>query len=51
MNAGAYGGEMKDIVIKTKYMTYDGKIKTISLKEHDFEYRNSIQGSVLQCLQ
>ena len=29
MNAGAYGGEMKDIVVKTKYITLDGKIKTI----------------------
>lgn len=42
MNAGAYGKEMKDIVLKTRYMTYDGKIKTLDLKEHNFEYRNSI---------
>ena len=42
MNAGAYGGEMKDIVVKTKYMTYDGKVKTIDLDEHEFEYRNSV---------
>ena len=42
MNAGAYGSEMKDIVVKTRYMTYDGKIKTLDLEEHEFEYRNSI---------
>lgn len=42
MNAGAYGKEMKDIVIKTRYMTYDGKVKTLNLEEHEFEYRNSI---------
>lgn len=42
MNAGAYGKEMKDIVLKTRYMTYDGKIKTLDLKDHNFEYRNSI---------
>lgn len=42
MNAGAHGKEMKDIVVKTKYMTYDGKIKTISLDKHEFEYRNSV---------
>lgn len=42
MNAGAYGKEMKDIVVKTRYMTYDGKIKTLSLDEHKFEYRKSI---------
>ena len=42
MNAGAYGGEMKDVVVKTKYMTYDGKVKTLNLDEHEFEYRKSI---------
>ena len=42
MNAGAYGNEMKDIVVKSRYMTLDGKIKTLNLKEHKFVYRNSI---------
>lgn len=42
MNAGAYGSEMKDIVVKTRYMTYDGKIKTLDLDEHKFAYRSSI---------
>lgn len=42
MNAGAYGSEMKDIVVKTRYMTYDGKIKTLDLDGHEFVYRNSI---------
>lgn len=42
MNAGAYGSEMKDIVVKTKVMSYDGKIKTVTLEEHNFSYRNSI---------
>lgn len=42
MNAGAYGKEMKDIVITTKYMNYEGKIKKLNLKEHEFEYRNSV---------
>jgi UDP-N-acetylmuramate dehydrogenase len=46
MNAGAYGFEMKDIVQKTRYMTYDGKIKTLNLKDHKFEYRNSIFSSL-----
>ena len=32
MNAGAYGSEMKDLVIKTRYLTYDGKIKTYNNK-------------------
>lgn len=42
MNAGAYGSEMKDVTVKTRIMTYDGKIKILDLKEHEFEYRNSI---------
>lgn len=42
MNAGAYGKEIKDVVIKSRYMTYDGKIKTLNSEEHKFEYRNSI---------
>ncbi len=42
MNAGAHGKEMKDIVISTKYMDYEGNIYTIENKEHEFRYRNSI---------
>lgn len=43
MNAGAYGGEIKDIVLKTKYIDLDAvEIKTIEKKEHKFEYRKSI---------
>ncbi len=42
MNAGAYGYEMKDVVFKSRYMTYDGKIKVIDLNSHEFSYRNSI---------
>lgn len=42
MNAGAYGNEMKDIVVKTKVMTYDGKMKTMTAEEQKFSYRNSI---------
>lgn len=42
MNAGAYGTEMKDIVVKTKAMTYDGKIKNFNLEEQKFSYRESI---------
>lgn len=40
MNAGAYGGEMKDLVIETTYITRTGEIKTIT--EHGFSYRKSI---------
>ena len=40
MNAGAYGGEMKDIVVKTKVI-HNGKIETISNNDSDFGYRKS----------
>lgn len=41
MNAGAYGGEMKDVVIKTEYMDYSGNIFALSADEHEFGYRHS----------
>lgn len=45
MNAGAYGREMKDIVVSTTYMDKLGNIFEINNKEHRFEYRKSIFNS------
>ena len=42
MNAGAYGKEMKDIIISTKCMYLDGNIFELSNKEQQFGYRDSI---------
>jgi len=42
MNAGAYGGEMKDVVISTTYLDENMTIKTIDNKDHIFKYRNSV---------
>lgn len=43
MNAGAYGGEFKDIVEETVYLDLeDNKIKVLSNEQHNFSYRNSI---------
>ena len=42
MNAGAYGGEMKDIVISTKYIDRNGNIHKIKNEEHEFDYRYSM---------
>lgn len=42
MNAGAYGSEMKNIVVSTKYMDLNGNIKELDLEEQEFSYRNSI---------
>ena len=39
MNAGAYGSEMKEIVLETEVIDAEGQIKTLT--EHDFAYRRS----------
>lgn len=39
MNAGAYGGEMKDIVLETEAVDLKGNIQVI--KNHEFGYRSS----------
>lgn len=41
MNAGAYGGEFKDIVISTKCIDITGNIIDLTNKEQDFSYRHS----------
>lgn len=41
MNAGAYGGEMKDIVSSVRAIDRDLNIIDISNEEMDFKYRNS----------
>ncbi len=42
MNAGAYGGELKDIITDVTYIDKNGKIKTSPNSELDFGYRHSI---------
>lgn len=42
MNAGAYGGEMKSILICAEVLTKKGEVKTISVEELQFSYRNSL---------
>ena len=41
MNAGAYGGEMKDIVGQVTVLTEDGKERTLTPAAMDFGYRKS----------
>lgn len=41
MNAGAYGGEMKDIIRSVTVMTDDGTIRDLSAAEMKFGYRTS----------
>lgn len=42
MNAGAYDGEIKDVVISTEYIDKNGEIHTVNGVEHDFSYRHSM---------
>ena len=42
MNAGAYGGEMKQVVKNVRLMDRDGNIFELSNEEMKFEYRRSI---------
>lgn len=42
MNAGAYGGEMKDCIVSVDYITPKGEIGTYSLDDLKLGYRTSI---------
>ncbi len=41
MNAGAYGGEMKDVVTEVTCITHDGEIRIYTNDSLDFGYRSS----------
>lgn len=42
MNAGAYGGEMAQVVVKTQALLPDGSLCDIEGEAHDFSYRHSV---------
>ena len=41
MNAGAYGGEMKQVALETTVLTMDGEERTLFGEEQGFSYRTS----------
>lgn len=41
MNAGAYGGEMKDVTVRTEYLDGELRKQTAVGAAHDFSYRHS----------
>lgn len=49
MNAGAYGGEMKDVIISCKYID-NGEIKEIPLSEMNLSYRHSLFSEKGYCI-
>ncbi len=42
MNAGAYGGEMKDVLLNVTHLTPAGEVVTVPVCELDLGYRHSI---------
>ena len=42
MNAGAYGGEIKDVIFSCKVVTREGEVLTLSKDELELGYRKSI---------
>ncbi len=50
MNAGAYGGEMKDVIVYCEHLDYDGKLHTINNDELSFSYRHSFYTGKQLCI-
>lgn len=42
MNAGAYGGEMKDVLVRVEVLTEDGEILSIPAEKLELGYRTSL---------
>lgn len=42
MNAGAYGGEVKDCLVAARVLTQEGEVKELSAEELELSYRHSI---------
>lgn len=42
MNAGAYGGEMKDVIVRVNHIDKNGNIGSFCGDELDFSYRHSV---------
>lgn len=50
MNAGAYGGQMADVVASTRYLDGGGQIREISGAAHQFGYRRSFFSAHPECV-
>ncbi len=42
MNAGAYGGEMKDVIREVTFLTPEGEVRAVPADQMEFGYRTSI---------
>lgn len=50
MNAGAYGGEIKDVIKSCTFIDCDGEIKTFTGEMLDLSYRHSIFSDTKKCI-
>jgi len=50
MNAGAYGGEMKNVVLAAEHITQDGREELVAADELEFAYRSSYYSSRSCCI-
>jgi len=50
MNAGAYGGEIKDIFTECEYIDENGTLCKLDLKDSDFGYRHSFFSDKNYCI-
>lgn len=41
MNAGAYGGEIKQVAVKTEYLDFAGNLRSLEGEAQEFSYRHS----------
>jgi UDP-N-acetylmuramate dehydrogenase len=46
MNAGAYNGEMKDIILESQYINEINELKVLPFEKHFFGYRTSIYQNI-----
>ena len=42
MNAGAYGGELKDVITRVEAVSREGELYTLGKEDLEFEYRTSV---------
>lgn len=42
MNAGAYGGEIRDVILSARVLDRDGRIRILKVSELDLSYRHSV---------
>ena len=50
MNAGAYGGEMKDVLTTVRYLAAEGEGREVPAAELDLRYRHSIFEEIGGCI-